>query len=83
MTVLAGQQRLHRQEGGVSAGEAPHQAWCNNVASVTTGVVTVDDHGAAHVLSAPNVVQLDPEQALFDAMVEGWERQQRARFLKE
>lgn len=83
MTVLAGQQRLHRQEGGVSAGETPRRAWCNNVASVTTGVVTVDDHGAARVLSAPNVVQLDPEQAVFDAMVEGWERQQRARFLKE
>lgn len=83
MTVLADGQRLHRQTGGVTAGEILRLGWCNNVASVTTGVVTVDDHGVARVLSSPNVVQLDPEHAVFEAMLEGWERQQRARFLRE
>jgi len=32
---------------------------------------------------ASNVVALDPAQALLEAMLEGWGRQQRARFLRE
>lgn len=83
MAVLADRQRLRLREGGVSAGDTSSRDWCNNVASVTTGIVTVDDHGAARALASPNVVQLDPERALFDAMLRGWENQQRARFLKE
>lgn len=31
---------------------------------------------------APNVVHLDPAAAVFEAMKEGWARQQAARFLK-
>lgn len=83
MTVLAGEQRLRRLDGEGATGESPRQACCNNVASVTTAVVNADSQGVARILSSSNVVQLDPEKALFDAMVEGWERQQRARFLKE
>ncbi|BBX35933.1 hypothetical protein MMAGJ_52150 [Mycolicibacterium mageritense] len=42
-----------------------------------------DSQGAARRVLAPNVVQLDPEQAVLEAMLQGWERQQRARFLKD
>jgi len=45
--------------------------------------VTNDFDGAARRVSAPNVVQLDPQRAMFEAMLQGWERQQRARFLKD
>ncbi|WP_406410665.1 tyrosine-type recombinase/integrase [Streptomyces sp. NBC_01614] len=37
--------------------------------------------GAAHLVLAQGVVHLDPEPATFEAMLEGWARQQRARFL--
>jgi hypothetical protein len=37
--------------------------------------------GAAHLMLADGVVHLDPETAVFEAMLEGWARQQRARFL--
>lgn len=83
MAVLAGAQWFRRQEGGVAAGDAPLRSRCNNVASATTSVVTVDDHGSALSLASTNVVQLDPERAVFDAMLLGWENQQRARFLKD
>lgn len=39
--------------------------------------------GAAHLFLADNVVPLDPKPAMFQAMLEGWEQQQSARFLKE
>jgi integrase len=38
---------------------------------------------ATHLVLADGVVHLDPEHAVFDAMVAGWERQQRTRFLKD
>jgi integrase/recombinase XerD len=41
-----------------------------------------DLEGAAHLVLADGVVHLDPAQAVFDAMLEGWARQQRTRFLK-
>ncbi|WP_129306169.1 tyrosine-type recombinase/integrase [Streptomyces sp. L2] len=37
--------------------------------------------GAAHLVLAGGVVHLDPESATFQAMLDGWELQQRARFL--
>lgn len=39
--------------------------------------------GAARLELADGVVHLDPAQAVFDAMLAGWARQQRTRFLKE
>ena len=38
--------------------------------------------GAAHLVLADGVVHLDPAPAVFEAMLEGWTRQQRTRFLK-
>lgn len=37
--------------------------------------------GSAHLVLARNVVHLDPAPAVFDAMLQGWARQQSARFL--
>ncbi|MEU9099313.1 tyrosine-type recombinase/integrase [Streptomyces sp. NPDC048361] len=37
--------------------------------------------GAAHLVLAGEVVHLDPQSAAFQAMLDGWELQQRARFL--
>ncbi|HKS48675.1 MAG TPA: hypothetical protein VJT49_26925 [Amycolatopsis sp.] len=42
----------------------------------------VDLPGAAHLVLAEGVVHLDPASAVFEAMLEGWATQQRARFLK-
>ncbi len=42
-----------------------------------------DAPGSAHLVLAENVVHLDPKPALFDAMLTGWARQQRSRFLQE
>ena len=39
--------------------------------------------GAAHLVLADGVVHLDQEQAVFQAMLDGWERQQRSRFLND
>ena len=39
--------------------------------------------GAARLMLADGVVHLDPASAVFEAMLEGWAMQQRARFLKE
>ncbi|QMU67294.1 tyrosine-type recombinase/integrase [Streptacidiphilus sp. P02-A3a] len=41
----------------------------------------VDLPGAAHLVLADGVVHLDPEPAVFEAMLDGWTLQQRARFL--
>ena len=38
--------------------------------------------GAAHLTLADGVVHLDPATAVFEAMLEGWKRQQQTRFLK-
>lgn len=43
----------------------------------------VDPPGAAHLVLADAVVHLDPEEAVFEAMLAGWQRQQRTRFLSE
>ena len=39
--------------------------------------------GAAHLVLTDGVVHLEPEQAVFEAMLAGWERQQRTRFLSD
>jgi len=39
--------------------------------------------GAAHLMLCDNVVHLDPAPAVFEAMLEGWARQQRSRFLSD
>ena len=41
-----------------------------------------DAPGAAHLVLAGNVVPLDPAATVFDAMLEGWRRQQSARWIK-
>ena len=45
-------------------------------------VGTEDLTGSVSTVLARNVRHLDPQAATFDAMLAGWERQQRARFLK-
>ncbi|MET7831283.1 tyrosine-type recombinase/integrase [Micromonospora sediminicola] len=42
----------------------------------------MDLAGAAHLTLASSVAYLDPATAVFDAMLEGWQRQQRTRFLR-
>jgi hypothetical protein len=42
----------------------------------------VDLAGASHLVLASGVHHLDPETAVFEAMLEGWALQQRTRFLK-
>ncbi|MDG4759406.1 tyrosine-type recombinase/integrase [Micromonospora sp. WMMD710] len=42
----------------------------------------MDLPGAAHLMLADGVAHLDPARAVFEAMIEGWARQQRVRFLK-
>ena len=39
--------------------------------------------GSAALMLAGNVVPLDPEPAVFEAMLQGWERQQRSRVLQQ
>ncbi|RSS79170.1 site-specific integrase [Streptomyces sp. WAC06614] len=43
----------------------------------------VDLPGAAHLVLADGVVHLEPEPAVFEAMLDGWSRQRRTRFLDE
>ncbi|MGW9597652.1 tyrosine-type recombinase/integrase [Streptomyces chartreusis] len=43
----------------------------------------VDLPGAAHLMLADGVLHLEPEPAVFEAMLYGWARQQRTRFLDE
>ncbi|MCW6005360.1 tyrosine-type recombinase/integrase [Micromonospora sp. CPCC 205371] len=45
-------------------------------------VSRVDLSGAAHLTLAAGVVHLDPAAAVYQAMLDGWARQQRVRFLK-
>jgi integrase/recombinase XerC len=42
----------------------------------------VEVPGAAHLVLASGVVPLHPEEAVFEAMLEGWAAQQRSRYLK-
>lgn len=42
----------------------------------------VDLEGAAHLMLAPGVRHLDEAPAVFEAMLEGWERQQQSRYLQ-
>lgn len=42
----------------------------------------VDLDGAAHLMLASGVRHLDEATAVFEAMLQGWERQQRSRFLR-
>jgi Phage integrase, N-terminal SAM-like domain len=59
---------------------------CDNVASDVTGVLMAkraDLDGAAHLMLAPGVRHLDEETAVFQAMLEGWKRQQDSRYLRE
>lgn len=43
----------------------------------------VDLPGASHLVLVKHVVPLDPEPTVFEAILEGWARQQRVRFLKD
>jgi integrase/recombinase XerC len=45
-------------------------------------MMTSSAPGAAQFVLAENVVHLDPAPAVFEAMLEGWRRQQSARFLR-
>ena len=42
----------------------------------------MDLAGAAHLVLNPDVSLLDPAESVFEAMLEGWERQQRSRFFR-
>ena len=53
---------------------------CNNGGG---GMQAADLDGAAHLVLDAGVRHLDPATAVFDAMLAGWERQQRSRFLRE
>ncbi|WP_406238477.1 tyrosine-type recombinase/integrase [Nocardia sp. NBC_01009] len=44
--------------------------------------MTLQSPGSAHLVLADNVVHLDPAPAVLEALLEGWRRQQSARFLK-
>ena len=61
------------------------QAWplagCNDVVFNATVDEVPALPGAAHLVLPPGVAHLDPESAVFEAMLEGWTRQQRVRFL--
>ena len=47
-----------------------------------SGGRAADLPGAAHLTLAGGVVHLDPATAVFEAMLEGWQRQRQTRFLK-
>lgn len=81
--VVAGRAPGGETSAPIADGQHALETQRINDASVTTCVVTTDFDGSAQRVSAPNVVQLDPQRAMFDAMLEGWEKQQRARFLKD
>jgi len=81
--VVAGRAPGGETSAPIADGQHTPETQCINDASDTTGIVTSDFDGAAQRVSAPNVVQLDPQQAMFEAMLQGWEKQQRARFLKD
>jgi integrase len=58
----------------------------NNVATDAMAarvVGAVDLPGTARLFLVEGVIHLDPQRAVFEAMMEGWVRQQRSRFLKE
>ena len=47
-----------------------------------TGAKRADLAGSAHLLLVEGVAHLDPERAVFEAMLAGWEQQQQSRMLK-
>ncbi|WP_405656939.1 tyrosine-type recombinase/integrase [Streptomyces sp. NBC_00079] len=62
-----------------------HQRWRNNVAANATlgaGLRRLDLPGAAHLELVEGVAYLDESAAVFDAMLEGWARQQTSRMLQ-
>ena len=83
LSVVAGRASGGETSMRITDGQHPLKSAYINDASATTGVVTSDSQGAARRVLAPNVVHLDPEQAVLEAMLQGWESQQRARFLRE
>jgi site-specific recombinase XerD len=62
-------------QGGLSKG-------LNVVLDATVARAQIDAPGAAHLVLADGVVYLDAAAAVFEAMLEGWARQQRVRQLK-
>ncbi len=83
LSVVAAQGSGGETSTRIADGQHALESACINDASATTGVVTSDSQGAVRRVLAPNVVHLDPEQALVEAMLKGWESQQRARFLRD
>jgi site-specific recombinase XerD len=83
LPVVAARARGGEASTRIDDGQHRLSPACIDDASDTTGVVTSDSQGAARRLSAPNVVHLDPEHAVLEAMLQGWESQQRARFLRD
>ena len=68
----------------IEASEQPKQRLllthlCCIVCNVADGS---DLAGASHLVLVPGVRHLDPESAVFEAMLKGWALQQRTRFLK-
>jgi hypothetical protein len=57
---------------------------CNVVlnATVSRPTADVDSQAAAHLVLVPSVSLLNPETSVLKGMVQGWEIQQRVRFLK-
>lgn len=83
LSVVAAQGSGGETSTRIADGQHRPKSSCIDDASATTGVVTSDSQGAARRVLAPNVVHLDPEQAVLEAMLQGWESQQRARFLRD
>lgn len=83
LPVVAARARGGEASTRIDDGQHRLSRACIDDASDTTGVVTTDSQGAARRLSAPNVVHLDPEHAVLETMLQGWESQQRARFLRD
>ena len=83
MTVVAGEDTRAVRRPPSSRCWPARRTRCINVASDTTSFMSADKGGSGQVWSSHGVVHLDPKPAVFEAMLTGWERQQRARFLRE
>lgn len=83
LSVVAGRAPGGETSAPIAGGQHAPDVQRINDASVTTCVVTNNLEGSAERVSAPNVVHLEPQRAMFEAMLQGWEKQQRARFLKD
>jgi hypothetical protein len=60
----------------------PWRSCLNVVFDATVTERGADLPGAAHLVMVDQVAYLDPASAVFEAMMDGWARQQRVRFLK-